>query len=1014
MLFGGLLALGFISLPLIPVSLMPNTENPAITIITRHAGISPSKIEESLTKPMEEQINGVGGIESIYSSSEEGESRINVLFDTGQNIAKKSLEIRSKIDLIRSSFSREVEEPVITRYDPSDKPIFIIKLESQVFSLKELRDIAEYKLKKRLERIDGISEIQVGGGYQREININIDRGKMNFLKISIESVMGKIRQANITLPTGKVETNNEWVSTRVIGKFGLVEEIKETVLRNIGNQSVIKLKDIAEVSDGFRDIENISRENGKEIVTLYIQKAGDANILTVCEGIKEEIGKFEYQGLTLTTSLDQSEFIKSSIDRVSSSALVGGLVAVVILLLFLRNLRATIIIATAIPLSIFITFFVLYNFKLGLNIMSMSGLALGIGVLIDNSIVILDRIFFLKSQSTNQNYDLSEAPIQLGGEVFASTLTNIAVFFPIFLGSFELKQLYGGLAYTVSFSMLVSFFCSLFFLPVMAKFLLKKDSDFQPIDFTPFINKLKTLPRLKIPSQFTRYKPKPKSFNYRKLFLRSFFFILKKQKIFFGILFLFALGSVFGIQYVKTEYLDPMDSGEIRGSVELESGTHLTATNNLVKNIEDAIRKIDQVAKVSSKVEKWHADLYISLKPASERNEDAVEMIGIFKEAVKDFESAFVYFVESGGGETSRELDVEFIGDETEILQSIAKKAASQISSIPEIQESVLRFRDGKGEVVLDLDIKKSGTSGISSQNLGSEMKTMLQGSIPSKFLDKGREVDIRVRYALTDRMSTDQVINYHILNEEGKNTVPIKELVTVSHGIAETRIYRKNKRKIATITAKIGKGDLGGVSKKIEDLLNKIELPPNYYFEFGKNLKKLKKNQTEMMFMVCVAIFLIYAILASLFQDYIYPALILITIPLALIGIILILLIFGLSLNISVYIGIIMLCGIVVNNGIMLVDQIILRIHSLKNKTVADKTILRIVAKSTLERLRPILMTTLTTILALFPSLIDTGEGSQLWRPLSITVFFGLSISTILTVYTIPILFLKIRHLRA
>jgi HAE1 family hydrophobic/amphiphilic exporter-1 len=1005
MLFGGLFALGFLSLPMLPVSLMPASENPAITVITRHTGISPSKIEESLTKPIEEQINGVGGIQTIYSSSEEGESRINILFQSGENISKKSLEVRSKIDLIRSTFSREVEEPMITRYDPTDKPIFIIKLESNNLSLKDLRDIAEYKLKKRLERIDGISEIQVGGGFQREINIDIDQGRMNYLNLNIEDILERIKSSNVSLPSGKVEAENKWINTRIVGKFEAVDQLKEVNITDRELQGLIKLKDIALVKDGFKDIENISRENGKEIVTLYIQKAGEANILQVCESIKEELGEFNFPNIVYTISYDQSSFIKNSIERVEFSALIGGLVAVFILLIFLKNFRATLVVAISIPLSIFITFFGMYLMKIGLNIMSLSGLALGIGILIDNSIVILDRIFHLK-KSEPQNFNSSDAAIELGGEVVASTLTNIAVFIPIFLGSIELKQLYGGLAYTVSFSMVTSLICSLLFLPVLTKTIFSKKEHYESLSTPKWISQISI--RLNNSNNILN-KVINSIFNYRKIYLKVFFFTIRKSKYLLSISIVIILICLIGFTKLKTEYLDPLDSGEIQASVELETGTHLTATNEIVRRIEDTLKSQNQVEKVSSKVEKWHADLYIKLKPSSERSETASETIQILKDATADIKDAFIYFVESGSEESSKELDIEFIGDDMKTLQSIASEVAGQTSTIPEIQDTVLRFREGKDEIVLNIDTRKSGIMKIPSQSLGSELKTMLQGSIPTKFISNGREVDIRVRFANSDRISSDQVISYFVTDEEGKTRIPIKELISISNGKSETRIYRKNKRKLATITAKIGTGDLGSVSKKIEAILKTYPFPPNYYYEFGKNLKKMRANQIEMASMILVSIFLIYCILASLFQDYVLPFIIIISIPLGLIGVILVLLIFNLSLNVSVYIGIIMLSGIVVNNGIMLVDHSSIRlkknIERIKKRKITKWLLLRSITKASLERIRPIMMTTLTTVLALVPALLDFGEGSQLWRPLSITVFFGLSLSTILSLIFIPLL---------
>lgn len=998
---------GFIALNFLPVSLMPPSESPALTIVTRYPGTSPSKIEESLTKPIEEQIVGVGGIESIYSTSEEGESRVNVSFVSGSKIAKISLEIRARIDLIRGSFSREVEEPQITRYDPSDRPVFIIKLESDKFSLKELRDIAENKIKKRLERVDGISEINVGGGFQREINVEIDRNKLNFLQIKIANLLDQIRRANINLPAGKLFENDKWVSIRVVGKFDAVEKIKSVTVIVPSQDKIVRLGDVAEVKDGFREKENISRENGKEIVSIYVQKAGDANTLSVCDGLAEELSEFKFPGINATITYNQSEYIRSSINRVSNSAIYGGMIAVIVLFLFLKNIRATIAVSIAIPLSVIATFAVMQSSKVGIHIMSLSGLALGIGMMVDSSIVVLDSIFFKMEKEGFRENIAGNAVKSVSGELFASVITNIAVFFPILFSSIELQQLYGGLAMTVSSSLLISLLVSLIVLPVLANRLFRKEIHFNESNLYHKILGLTNRIYSKFPANYQKIRLNMKIVREKYVLLLRY--ALANQRLIFTISLVVMFVATSLVFTLKQEYIDPLDTGEIKASVELETGTHLEATDKRIFKVEEIFRTYPQVERVSSKVEKWHADIYIKLKSNESRKESASQMIDLFKVKTDTIGDAFVYYVEVGGGDESRELDIEFVGDDGEVLKKLAKEASAVVSKIPGIQQVALRFREGKNELRLDFDHEKASTAGISASEFGSTLKTAIQGSIPTKYIDDGKEVDIKVRFREEDRSQLSQVFDYLIPGKE--SNVFMAALVTQSEAESESKIYRKNKRKVVSITAKLGELDLGNAVKKISAELDNIEYPPNYYYDFGGNYKKLKKNQIEMLLLVSLAFFLIYCILAALFESFSYPVIIIVSIPFAVAGVIIALFIFNLSLNISVYIGLVMLIGIVVNNAILLIEQFIRKVQVDSPKNRSDLEL--VIVNSSLDRLRPILITTLTTVLGLLPTAFDMGEGSQLWRPLAITVVSGLTISTFLTLILVPLIFFRFYSLK-
>ncbi|PJZ68293.1 hypothetical protein CH373_10490 [Leptospira perolatii] len=621
------------------------------------------------------------------------------------------------------------------------------------------------------------------------------------------------------------------------------------------------------------------------------------------------------------------------------------------------------------------------------------------------------------AQQENQSI-IDQSVLSLYKELTASTLTNIAVFFPFFLGSKELKQLYGGMASTVSFSILISLAVSLLFLPQLAKILLRKREDFESIHFReekiskvrwigPIFQKIsRVLNAIKL--ALGKILPKKYLYSFelnrvRKSYLNLLSVFFRKQYFAYAILGGIVLAGTAVSPFLKQEYIDPVDAGEIKASVELETGTHLEATSDRVKRIEDTIKKVPEVAKISSKIEKWHADLYIKLKPMNERSKDSQELIEEFRELTDPLPDVFVYFVENSSSDSSRELDIEFIGDDPAKLKQIAREAAGKLKTIEGIQETVLRFREGKQEFRLNLFQDKMALSGLSSEEVGNYVRTAIQGSIPTKFIEESKEVDIRVRFREQDRLNLSQVANYKIPST--KSSVSLAELSTMVEAEGETKMYRKNKRRMVTITAKLGNLDLGSAVTKARETLSQMKFPDNYYYEFGSTFKKLKKNQKEMGFMIFLAVFLIYSILASLFESLRIPWILLVAVPLGVFADLILLFLFRMSLNISVYIGFVLLAGIAINNSIMLVDQ---ALHLFRESRGKDRkfALIRAIVRSSSERLRPILMTTLTTVTALIPTMLDFGEGSQLWRPLAITVFFGLSISTFLTLLVVPILF--------
>ncbi|MBM9547857.1 efflux RND transporter permease subunit [Leptospira sp. 201903074] len=954
--------------------LMPKKESNILSIITRFPGNSPSRIEELITKPIEKQIVGVGGVEKILSSSEEGESKITIFFNSQEPIKYKSVELKSKVELVRYNFPREVEEPYVVRFNPEDKPVFTIRLTSKLLSLKELREISEKKLKTILERVPGVGEVIVIGGRYREIRVDVDKGRLLSTGLTPSNVMDEIRNINRDIYLGKLINSPE--NEDELRLKNRVESIQE--LRNINfvvgkSKKVVRITDVSEIYDGERDLSDLSREKGAENVSIQIKKNSSANILEVCRILEQEVTNFEYPNITFDIAYNQSKYISAALDSVSSSGLVGALACSIIVFLFLKDLRYTIIISITIPIAVILSFVILDSLQKSLNIMTLAGLALGVGVLIDSSIVVIERI---NSNISNKVSDpIFTAIEELWKELLASSVTNIIVFIPLLYASADFKNNFLDLATSITACILIAYFLSLIFVPMLCSVVPEK-WNFINAGFVE--SKLNSLAFV----EFLKTK-----FSFRPSFPKLKIVPLKTMSLFA----LISLGFVF-MFFIRKEYVDFAGSREIMGSVELPTGTNLEATSRSVKLIEELISKNPFVEKVSTKVEKWHADLSIKLKKDLDGNspEDIKKQL---RSTTDEIKGVFVYYIDANAFGSNKELDIDIIGDDLDELKNLSKQIAESMKELKETDQVVFRFRDGKEEIQLNLHQDKVALAGLTNQFISDFARTALQGSIPTKIFDRDREVDIRVRFRADDRKSVDDLTYSLIPVNDSK--ISLIDLLELKRTKADTRINRKNKRRMVTITANFKDISLSEYAEKAETKLKAFPFPQNYYYDLGDAVKKLRKNQMEMFGFILFAIGLIYGTLAILFQSLRISFPIMLMVPINISATTFFLFIFGQTYNVSTYIGFILLAGLSINNAIMIIE------NALRNESstpFAEKMKIAVI-----NRKRAMRMTTLTTIFALIPGIFGSNEGSEFWRPMSLAVIFGMSFSYVSAIEIFP-----------
>ncbi|MCR9145505.1 MAG: efflux RND transporter permease subunit [bacterium] len=1025
--------LGVISIPRLPVGLLPNLASPGITVITRYPGVSPEKIEELITIPVERSVSDIPGIEKIVATSSEGESRVNLIFDYNSDIKVNILETSERVRLVRSSWPREVNEPAIVRYDPSDKPVFIVTFASERHDLKVLREIVDRRFKPRFERVDGVSEVFVGGGFEREIQVLADPSRLSAHGVPVQPLASTISANNIFLPGGKL--SGRGMAERYIYSYGRIDSIQEIggLRFTAGEQGgTIEIRQLAEVRDHYRDRNSIAQTNGEDRVSVYVQKAGNANTLGITEACEKIVEGFddleEREGISYSVAYNQGTYIRRSIDRVTGAVISGAVIAVIVLYAFLRRARVTLIIGITIPASVLTTFFLMFLSGLELNVMSLSGLALGAGMLIDNSIVVSEAIDRRLRDMRERGGDATAAQAVRGAtvgvqaEIVSATLTTIVVFIPLIFSNPETRKLYESLSLTVIYSLLVSLFFSLTVLPAL---ILRFVSDGDAEAPGSISRAQQDQPGAAV-QRFFESLPAGlrrvlallgKPFVYVWRWLDSLrvediaqWYRLRSRVVFRNIVPAFAVPVLvlavspllFGV--IEKEFVSPVDSNDIEASVDLETGTHLEYTQRITNRIEAAVRTHPAVKEVNAKVEKSRATLNIKLDSEQTRFQSAADTINELRKITDPIEDAFVYYNEAGEGSGGRELDLEFFGDDTAVIKAFAREVSALVQGKVEgVDQAILRFRDGKQDILLYPYKTKLAQNRTSTQEIGQTLRQFMSGTIITKFYDGDREVDVRLQGRPGTLDTPADVAGFML--PLAQRTVPLRSIVAFESGAGETRLWRKNKRKSVGITFKIKSRSVDAVAEDIDRVMAGVEPPPDTIYGFGDEYEKLKESQREMLIAIGLSIVIIYMLLAFLFESYSQPLIIMVTVPLTATGVLVFLAVTRMPLNMSVYIGLIMLGGIVVNNAILVVSTVnkALAVQAEADGMPVGSQLIRPILRAASFRIRPILMTTLTTVFGLLPMVVDFSEGSGLWRPLAITVSFGLTLSLFVSLVLVP-----------
>lgn len=980
---------GIVSLFRLPIDLLPNIEIPIAIVSTSYQGVGPQEMENLVTRPLEESIATVGNIENINSTTSEGQSVVMAQFVFGTDMDFAALEMREKIDLVKGFLPGDASEPMVLKIDPSAQPIVQISL-SNSGDLAESHSIAGDMIKPRLERLEGVASVEVTGGYENQVEININSEQMDGYGLTTEYLAGIIGGENLNLPGGEVQKGNQKLTIRTVGEFQSLDEI-ENLLIPLPTGGVVQLSDIAELEMKNKEMTTLAKTNGQNAINISVQKQSGTNTVQVANVVSEEVEKIqeENKDLDIQVLFDQSDYIQTAINTVASSAMLGAVLAIAILLIFLKNFRSTFIIATAIPVSIIAVFVPLYFSGVTLNLMTLGGLALGVGMLVDNSIVVLENIYRFRQQGYSKMEAAHLGAKEVGMAITASTLTTVAVFLPIVFMEGITSTIFKEMAITVTIALAASLLVALTLVPMLSSKLLNMQNGNQrKYKLTDKITKILDNGYEKI------------EHGYRKLL--NIALNHRGWSVLIAVIIL--VGTVASIPLVGTEFLPETDEGQFSINLSVPVGSELEEIEAIITEVEQRLEDIPEIETVFSTIgsESNGGNITCVLESLDERQRSTQEVADEARNKIYDIPGAEKTVSASssmslgalGGGAIS----VNIKGDDIDTLKTIGSDIGEIIDSVDGVEEVESNMEEGIPEVQIQVDRNRASQYGLTAAQIANTIRGNVSGTTATQFKYEGDEIDVVI--------SGDDILSQSVSNLEqmmidtpaGFN-VPLSQVAEVVTDRGPVTINREGQIRVATVSAQILDRDLGSVSDDIEEKLQDYDIPAGYTYEMAGENQEMIEAFAELALVLILAVVLVYMILAAQFESFINPFIIMVSVPLGLSGGILALVITGTTISVPAYIGLIMLAGIVVNNAIVLIDYILI----LRNDGEERKDA---ILKAGPVRLRPVLMTALTTILGLVPLAFGGGEGSEMEAPLAIVVIGGLVVSTVLTLVFIPVVY--------
>lgn len=982
-----IIGFGVFSLSNLKVTLFPSLNIPVLAISTGYQNVAPQDISRLLVEPIEGAVSSIEGIDELDSNIRKGSAFIILRLEDGVNVRRTELKVREALGRIRSDLPTEAREPVIFQFDPDNRPIMRLSLEASNRGLDELRRLGVEFIEPRLERLNGVASADTRGGLQRKIYVNVDPMSLAQYNLSTQEVESALRSNNVQVPIGDVRTNRMSYSVRALSMYTNLKQIKQTVIKTSDNGVPIRIGDVAEVDDGYEKVTTLVEVDGKNSVSIEIQKQSDANTLDVVNAVKGQIPNIESklpEGVSIQVLMDEGENIENSISNLTQSALVALAVVIVILLLFMGGWRISLVVASSIPVSVTATFAAMYFAGISLNILSITALALAVGLLVDNAIVVSESIASKLEQDMSRFEAALEGTNEVMGALLGSTLTTLGVFVPIIGISGVQGQLFRDFALTISIAISISFLASIILIPVLASMLLNKE-EFQRHSLTfRGIHKLE------------------------KLYVAGLAWVLRHKYT----VAIFIIATLGGTYYLFTtippEFFPQSDSGQINVDVELPPGTKLVRTAGTIHDFSRQIRDIKEVKTVVTKIGQRHfttesniGSISITLVDAEQR-ERSTNDIALQLRRKLDKPGVKVNISAGGGmrfGNFGGDIRLSVVGPDVDVLQAVS----DQIEQVVMQDSSVISVDNGRSDPTPELhylvDRQRISRMGRNLSEVASSLKTQVQGTRVGYYREQGREVPIEVRARESALKNRTDLFNLEVLQVNGQR-IPISALGHFESTQGLDRISRRDRETVLDVNISVH-GNPSLFRTKIEQMIkDRVVLPDGYRYEFSGSTRRQREGSGQMRWALLFAIALTYMVMASLFENFRDPFVIMFSIPLALFGALAGLFLTGTNLSITAYIGIVMLVGVVVNNGIVLVDYIHLYTARFEGSDHYGNNLV----EACRRRMRPIMLTALTTICSMIPLALEIGTGAELWAPLARAVIGGLLFATILTLFVIPV----------
>ncbi|HEX9583069.1 MAG TPA: efflux RND transporter permease subunit [Gammaproteobacteria bacterium] len=993
--------LGTVALTRLQIDLLPNIELPTITVRTEYEGADPIVMERLVTQIVEEIVATVPGVVEMTSQSYEGNSRVRVSFAWGTDIDSAALDVQATIEDEISELPDEIQRPRVSKFDIDSFPVVILGISSRLDPV-ELTEVVEDRIRYRFARIPGVAQVDPWGGFNREVRVELDPVKINALGLPLDDVLEAIRNANLDLPAGKIEAGRYEVTLRAPSEFVDLEQIRNTVIAR-NNGSMVTLAQVAKVRDTYEKPSRIIRVDGERGLRVAIRKQANANTVEVARRVLDEVAEVNraFPQIRVTPVINQGNFIERAIANVARSVLYGSVLAVLVLLFFLRDLRSTLVISLAIPISVTATFALLYFGGFTLNLMTLGGLALGVGMMVDSSVVVLENIY-------RRRQELSEEPEtaaisgtrEVGPAVIAGTVTTLVIFLPLEFVRGVTGVLFKELAYVIMFSLACALLVSLSLVPMLGSRLLAAPA---ATASGGGIQRLSARAGAGFEALENGYR------NLLQAVLRARWAVVLTALALLG-------ASLLLVPYIGTEFLPPSDEGEVRVTGEMEVGTRLDLIDRQTRLLERAVHAAvpETVSSVVSVITSGTfgrasatGEIRLSLPPAAARERSNVEIAQALR---RQFENEGIpgmkIRVRAPQGQfllerllaSTEGVVVEVRGFELDTLDALARAVADGLRDVAGVTDVTLSREAGIPQQSIHVDREKVADLGLSVRDVTEVIETAVAGSRVGEFRERGNSYRILVQLEDAEKRSIDEILDLTLRTPAGE-LVALRNLVTNEPGRGPVTIDRKDQQRLVTVTANIAGRDLGSVAADVQERLDRIPRPNGYDLIIAGNVEEQRKAFGELLVALGLALALVYMVLASQYESLIDPLVVMVSVPLAGVGVLLTLFLTDTTLNLQSAIGCLILGGIAVNNAILLVDQA----GQLRRAGLDTRAAL---AEAGRRRLRPVLMTTCTTIFVLMPLAIGIGEGADAQAPLARAVVGGLATSTLITLVLVPVVY--------